>query len=99
MALVFEAIKIDRTLGPARRTALGLGPIETDPRDTAILVQVREEDATGVTVIAEFEYPYARGPMTPAALVPLLRAQARALADGDLNGRGENLLIGRPFAV
>ena len=99
MATIFEAIKLDLTLGPARRTALGLGPIETDPRDTAILVQVREEDAMGVTVIAEFEYPYERLPMTPAALVPLLRARARVLADGELDGRGENLLLGRPFVV
>lgn len=95
----FEIVRIDRSLGPARRTALRLGPIETDPRDTACFVQVREEGPHVYRVIAEFWYPYERGPMTPAALVAILRPLVQTESDGDLSGRGEAQLVGQVFRL
>lgn len=99
MATVFEIVRIKKDPDAAMRAEMGLGAAGVDSRDTGAWVQVREEDPSNVSVVAEFWYPYERRPMTPAALVPLIRAQARALVDGDLDGRGENILLGRAFVV
>lgn len=72
----------DNSLSAAQRTRLGLGPIETDPRDTLTVADVIERDErTGhVRCLGEIEIAYERAAVRQRDVPELLRPLAKALA-------------------
>lgn len=98
---LFSILSRDANLSPAERTALGLGDIGTDPRDTNMVVEILLREGSSVTVIATFNYSYERAAMNKRQIANAIRARAQTEIDLSLfpDEGGEAAMVGIEFPV
>lgn len=94
-----EIDRVDLSLSAAQRTALGLGPIGSDPRDAAARAQVMRPIPGGHRCIGTVTHPFERAASTRAQIRAALVAAARALLDGIHNAETESALVGQRIRV
>lgn len=96
MYLEIEAY--DATLTARQRTALGLGPIGSDPRDAAVrVIVVVPGELGGVRAVATFHYAFHRATTSRSQLGAALVSEARARIAAEQDGEGETRLVGSRF--
>lgn len=81
--------RVDLTLNAGQRTALGLGPIGSDPRDAALRYALVEVTSTAETCVDLFFFAWERAAMTRTQLRAAVVADAQARLAAARNGRTE----------
>ena len=93
--------RIDLSLSPAQRTALGLGPIANDPRDAAIRGSVCMETPTEIRCVGSVVVAFERAATTRSALRTLLvdAARVRVAADRDAKSEAQAFAVGTRIEI
>ena len=99
METYLEVERVDLTLSAAQRTALGLGPIASDPRNAAVRVALCVQTPTGARCEQVFFYAFERATTTRSQLRAALVAQARVLLDAARGAEAEGALVGTRIRV
>ena len=93
-----EIEQVETSLSPARRAALGLGPVGVDLRDACIRVSVIERFSNSdVRCIQVFDHPYVSTTTSNRQLVDAVLAVAKTHVDAALNARLVEDLRGAQF--
>lgn len=99
MRTYIEINQVDLSLSAGQRTALGLGPIGSDPRDAAVRASLCEENANKVRCIVSFAHAFERAATTRSSLRAALVARARVLLDAHRDTEAEGAIVGTRIAV
>ena len=99
MTIRIEVTRVDLTLSGAQRTALGLGPIGSDPRDAAVRCSVSEQTDDAHRFVATFDHAFQRSATTRSVLKAALTAQARLLVAAANDPVSETAALGMRISV
>lgn len=101
----YQVIKVDKNLSAGQRTRLGLGPIETDPRDAALNLSFARVGEEGVEAISDPVWlPFEKAAITSqedieTLIEPMLAAAAASWRAARRRPWNINELEGRAFTL
>lgn len=92
--------RVDLSLSAGQRTALGLGPIGSDPRDAAVRASLVEVTPAGAhRCVGMVTIAFERAATTRSQLRTALVAAARTALDAARDGEAEGAILGARIRI